>query len=179
MKLGKRGIAAAVCLAAAALAVGAVLLLLPRTPEKKFPLWEESLGQKVDSRVSFSFVGIHTGVDYGDTVMDEVEVSLHKGLDGPETMGGSYLVEYQYEGNWYTVYRPEGETEESYLGEEREVNLVKAVPAGLFQITGTYRIYLTDLGYCEFTIEQPLGSAVSQPPQEESLDQSEETSETW
>ena len=66
-------------------------------------------------------------------------------------MGGGYLVEYQYEGNWYTVYRPEGETEESYLGEEREVNLVKAVPAGLFQITGTYRIYLTDLGYCEFT----------------------------
>ena len=111
--------------------------------------------------------------------MDEVEVSLHKGLDGPEAMGGGYLVEYQYEGNWYTVYRPEGETEESYLGEEREVNLVKAVPAGLFQITGTYRIYLTDLGYCEFTIQQPLGSAVSQPPQEESLEESQETSETW
>ena len=54
-------------------------------------------------------------------------MSLHKGLDGPEAMGGGYLVEYQYEGNWYTVYRPEGETEESYLGEEREVNLVKAV----------------------------------------------------
>ena len=138
------------------------------SPAALFAQWREAEERDTDPRVKITFAGIETGIDLGDTVKDQVNVTLHRGTDGPYTGGDGHIIEYQFKGAWYTVYDATVYGGRSrYLGEEPEGSMKYLVPAGLFQITGTYRIYVWNLGYCEFTVEEPLGSAVSRAPKPE------------
>ena len=138
------------------------------SPAALFAQWREAEERDTDPRVKITFDGIETGIDLGDAVKDQVNVTLHRGTDGPYTGGDGHIIEYQFKGAWYTVYDATVYGGRSrYLGEEPEVSMKYLVPAGLFQITGTYRIYVWNLGYCEFTVEEPLGSAVSRAPEPE------------
>lgn len=138
------------------------------SPAALFAQWREAEERDTDPWVKITFDGIETGIVLGDAVKDQVNVTLHKGADGPYTGGDGHIIEYQFKGAWYTVYDATLYGGRSrYLGEEPEISLKYLVPAGLFQITGTYRIYVWNLGYCEFTVEEPLGSAVSRAPEPE------------
>lgn len=138
------------------------------SPAALFAQWREAEERDTDPRVKITFDGIETGIDLGDAVKDQVNVTLHRGTDGPYTGGDGHIIEYQFKGAWYTVYDATVYGGRSrYLGEEPEVSMKYLVPAGLFQITGTYRIYVWNLGYCEFTVEEPLGSAVSRAAEPE------------
>lgn len=120
-----------------------------------------------EPRASFTFDGFETGVGE-DQSTDQILLTLRKLPDQPlATMGAAYHVEYQYNGTWYVVYDLGMFPAYGIVLEEDEVPLDYRVPAGFFQVPGKYRVQVDDLGYCEFTVEEPLGSAVSRAPKPE------------
>ena len=137
------------------------------SPAALFAQWREAEEMDAEPRASFTFDGIETGVGE-DQSSDQILLTLHKLPDQPlATMGAAYHVEYQYNGTWYVVYDLGMFPAYGIVLEEDEVPLDYSVPAGFFQVAGKYRVQVDDLGYCEFTVEEPLGSAVSRAPEPE------------
>lgn len=137
------------------------------SPAALFAQWREAEEMNTEPRAAFTFDGFETGVGE-DQSTDQILLTLRKLPDQPLTaMGAAYHVEYQYNGTWYVVYDLCMFPASGTVLEEDEVPLDYSVPAGFFQVPGKYRVQVDDLGYCEFTVEEPLGSVVSRAPEPE------------
>lgn len=151
------------------LGVGGFFLLSPQTGggAGSFPQWEKAAALEEETYPSdLAYGGIDTS-RAGTDGMDRVLVTLE--AHQPYLEGGNYRVDYRQGDSWYTVYATQFQnTLGVWLASALEdATLEYRVPAGLFSVTGEYRLLVEDMGVCEFTVEEPTGSAVSRAPEPE------------
>lgn len=125
-----------------------------------FPYWFEAEKGEIDKNVSmqFNYIDVSKIVNHDESAWDEINFSIKNNSNSTRYYSSFYLVDYLYEGTWYTIYHPESvpigplglvspqEDKEEFLG----------VPNGLFSELGIYRIYIRDFGYFEIDIMIPL-----------------------
>lgn len=114
-----------------------------------FPMWEPAVPERTDDSVRIECLFMKYGfVNHGvpsDCAMVNLECSDPRG----SSYGSDYQVQYLHNGQWYVVYRPEMVPSIGIgLGEGSNLDTF-SFPAGLFERSGTYRLYIDSLGYCE------------------------------
>lgn len=64
--------------------------------------------------------------------------------------GAGFYIDYREDQTWFTVYEPQTVPLYSVQLEPEKTNRVSfVVPNDLFQTAGAYRLYVSDIGYCE------------------------------
>lgn len=117
--------------------------------QNQFPIWEKSIDKETSSDVQIGFIGIDAYTSSGDTIEDEIVVSLENTSSKQFSYGADYWVDYLFEEQWYTVYRPKSVKLYSVILDPYEkLELYYKIPHGLLKNSGLYRLYLDDLGYC-------------------------------
>lgn len=138
----------AILLVAGAALLGMVCFLLAR--RRPFPMWERAEEKRTNDDVSVSFVALTQDGEY-----DHITVTLQSEQDEYFYVGNRYefSVEYLQAGVWYTVYeRGGGPSVDIECAPHIAHTCSYAVPSGLLDTPGTYRIYLDSVGYCEIGI---------------------------
>ena len=114
-----------------------------------FPIWHETTERNENDEIKMSFVRLSVGEEH-----DEIALSIENcGVD-PIYYGEKYYIEYLENDKWYTVYKQEWVPSVSceILPHNKTVSTY-SIQKGLLSLSGVYRIYVEDLGYCEITIQ--------------------------
>ena len=116
-----------------------------------FPYWEEvSENEDQTADVAFTLVEIQAK-EQGE----DIYLQLENTGDQELSYGDFFRIDYFSEHVWYTVYQPSAYPAVSnLLGIGQKYKVTYTVPPGLFHYSGSYRIYVENLGFCEIKISE-------------------------
>lgn len=140
----------------ALLCVGILLFFLfyDSNVQTVFPMWEPAEELPGNPDVTYTISDFQYNVKLATETVDQFTISVESKTGEEVTWGNTFQVDYFYEGQWYTVYKPQqvaAELEE-YLIQENVSTF--SIPVGLFDINGEFRLYVEGLGYCDVVLPQ-------------------------
>ena len=140
----------------ALLCVGILLFFLfyDSNVQTVFPMWEPAEELPGNPDVTYTISDFQYNVKLATETVDQFTISVESKTGEEGTWGNTFQVDYFYEGQWYTVYKPQqvaAELEE-YLIQENVSTF--SIPVGLFDINGEFRLYVEALGYCDVVLPQ-------------------------
>ncbi len=145
-----------ICLPLAVIVAGVGIYLAAenaRKPMNVFPKWWKIVGEPDHGFTPGTTLTL-TGIDFDQPTEKNYHsdiLHIRAVIPGRDSVGhGTWNhVEYLYNGEWYGVWEAVNSERLGFYPPGEQVISVY-VPAGLFKLPSQYRIYVDDLGYCEY-----------------------------
>ena len=103
-----------------------------------------------EEKLEFRFVEAKLSSSWKGEYAMGITVEITNPTDKPISIGQSFSVEYEYEGEWHYLFSWDMFMMSSvYLEPRATVTEVYDVPLYIFSGTGKYRLYIPNGGYCE------------------------------
>lgn len=107
-----------------------------------------------EEKLEFRFVEAKLSSSWKGEYAMGITVEITNPTDKPISIGQSFSVEYEYEGEWHYLFSWDMFMMSSvYLEPRATVTEVYDVPLYIFSGTGKYRLYIPNGGYCEIPRE--------------------------